>query len=282
MLAQPGTIRYCCAMELMDYIKRESGGLHGDDAVDRLSATIGTAIKDGVLDEDDPLPTEREFCEELDLPRSVVREALERLRTTGYITRVAGLGTFVSPNYIRRNLGSVYNFTQEVRRHGMEPTTQVLSFQKTTPAGYSARTLDFMGDDHSIYRVGRLRMADGVATALEIEHLPCDRFDGLGPEDLTGSLYDLLSERWGVEVADADEYYQAILLGKQEAKALGRQHRSAAFRVVRVARDGEGRVFNVTEAFIPGDHTRLGVKLRGRMGAEGLTSMPAFDEERTR
>lgn len=72
------------------------------------------------------------------------------------------------------------------------------------------------------------------------------------------------SRKYGVQIGDADEYYQAILLGKREAKLLDRQYRSPAFRIVRVVRDTSGQVFYITEAFVPGDHTRLGVHLEGR------------------
>ena len=90
------------------------------------------------------------------------------------------------------------------------------------------------------------------------------RFPNLTQADVSGSLYEMLARKYGVQIGDADEYYQAILLGKREAKLLDRQYRSPAFRIVRVVRDTSGQVFNITEAFVPGDHTRLGVHLEGR------------------
>lgn len=251
-------------MDTLDRIAAHIDKTGGPSLDMQLATAVSKVIRDGILGPGDALPDERELCDALSLPRSIVRQALETLRTSGEIYRMSGVGTFVSPQYMRRQLGSVYNFTDAVRAGGMKPRSEVLSFERTYPAGFSSRTLDLPTDHPSIFRIERLRRADGLAVSLEIEHIPCWRFEGLEKADLTGSLYRVLEEGWGVEVGDADEYYQAVLLTKKVAAKLGRQHRSAAFRIVRVVRDTEGEVFDITEAFVPADSTRLGVHLVGK------------------
>lgn len=255
-------------MELMEYIAQCIDRTSGPSLDMQLATAISKAVHKGILGPNDPLPDERELCEALGLPRSIVRQALETLRTSGEISRRAGVGTFVAPHYMRRQLGSVYKFTEAVRAEGQEPRSEVISFERTYAAGFSSRTLDLPSNEPSIFRIERLRYADDVAVSLEIEHIPSERFEGLQNADLTGSLYDLLEREWGVEVGDADEYYQAVLLTKRVAAMLGRQHRSAAFRIVRVVRDTEGQVFNITEAFVPADSTRLGVHLVGKSSTD--------------
>lgn len=255
-------------MELMEHIARNIDKASGLPLDMQLATALSKAMRDDVLKPGDPLPDERDLCAALDLPRSIVRQALEILRTSGDISRRAGVGTFVAPRYMRRQLGSVYNFTEEVRAEGLTPRSEVLSFERTYAAGFSSRTLDLPSDEPAIFRIERLRYADDVPVSLEIEHIPSKRFEGLQEADLTGSLYELLERGWGVEVGDADEYYQAVLLSKKVAAKLGRQHRSAAFRIVRVVRDTEGQVFDITEAFVPADNTRLGVHLVGRGSAD--------------
>ena len=255
-------------MELIENISNAIDKSCGVPLDMQLATALSKAMHNDTLKPGDPLPDERELCDALGLPRSIVRQALEILRTSGEIERRAGVGTFVAPRYMRRQLGSVYNFTEAVRAEGLHPHSEVLSFERTYAAGFSSRTLDLPSDEPSIFRIERLRYADDVAVSLEIEHIPCRRFEGLQDADLTGSLYDVLERGWGVEVGDADEYYQAVLLTKKVAAKLGRQHRSAAFRIVRVVRDTEGQVFNITEAFVPADSTRLGVHLVGKSSAD--------------
>ena len=166
-------------MNSIDYIKHHFDFESPQPPGMQLAVVVAETIKAGVLTPGDPLPTERELCDALLLPRSAVREAMEILRTSGEITRMAGLGTFVAPSFMRRQLDSVYDFTRSVKAEGMEPSTKVLLFQHTYPAGFSSRTLDLPLDEPSIFRIERLRYADDVPMSLEIEHIPCLRFPNL-------------------------------------------------------------------------------------------------------
>ena len=149
-------------MSSIDYIKHHFDFESPQPPGMQLAVVVAETIKAGVLTPGDPLPTERELCDALLLPRSAVREAMEILRTSGEITRMAGLGTFVAPSFMRRQLDSVYDFTRSVKAEGMEPSTKVLLFQHTYPAGFSSRTLDLPLDEPSIFRIERLRYADDV------------------------------------------------------------------------------------------------------------------------
>ena len=70
----------------------------------------------------------------------------------------------------------------------------------------------------------RLRVAAGEPLLLEQVHLPAERFPGLLASDLEhGSLYDLLTERYGVRVAKAREVLEPVLLRAREARLLDRK-----------------------------------------------------------
>ena len=65
----------------------------------------------------------------------------------------------------------------------------------------SRAALDLEPGSPTLY-LERLRLADGEPLLLEQVHLPAERFPGLLASDLEhGSLYDLLTERYGVRVA---------------------------------------------------------------------------------
>ena len=71
---------------------------------------------------------------------------------------------------------------------------------------------------------------------LEQVHLPAERFPGLLATDLEhGSLYDLLTERYGVRVAKAREFMEPVLLRAREARLLGRKPGSPALLIEGIA-----------------------------------------------
>lgn len=70
--------------------RRRSRSL-SQEVVDELSRRIG----DGLLKPGDKLPTEAAIMRELDVSRTVVREAISRLQAAGLVETRHGIGTFV-------------------------------------------------------------------------------------------------------------------------------------------------------------------------------------------
>ena len=64
--------------------------------VQEVVERIRAMIRDGGLIADDRLPTEQELVGQLGVSRTVVREAVKRLETTGLVTIQRGRGTYVS------------------------------------------------------------------------------------------------------------------------------------------------------------------------------------------
>jgi GntR family transcriptional repressor for pyruvate dehydrogenase complex len=68
---------------------------------DRVAALLSEEIESGRLAEGDKLPTEVELVKQLGVSRTVVREAVSRLRNAGLVEPRQGLGVFVMPRRIR-------------------------------------------------------------------------------------------------------------------------------------------------------------------------------------
>ncbi|GHE69565.1 FadR/GntR family transcriptional regulator [Streptomyces capitiformicae] len=68
---------------------------------DRVAALLWEEIESGRLAEGDKLPTEVELVKQLGVSRTVVREAVSRLRNAGLVEPRQGLGVFVMPRRIR-------------------------------------------------------------------------------------------------------------------------------------------------------------------------------------
>jgi DNA-binding FadR family transcriptional regulator len=121
-------------------------------AGERIAERIVTAIALGEFVPDQRLPTERELASMLEVSRTTVREALQRLQASGYVTtrRGRGGGTFVradrGPDFddmIARTLGPVW-----------ADLTELLDFRRLVEQ-LIARTAAQRRDERDIARIQR-------------------------------------------------------------------------------------------------------------------------------
>lgn len=68
---------------------------------DRVAAILAAEIESGRLAEGDKLPTEVELVKQLGVSRTVIREAVSRLRNAGLVEPRQGRGVFVMPRRTR-------------------------------------------------------------------------------------------------------------------------------------------------------------------------------------
>ncbi|MEU1666279.1 FadR/GntR family transcriptional regulator [Streptomyces sparsogenes] len=68
---------------------------------DRVAAMLSEEIESGRLAEGDKLPTEVQLVKQLGVSRTVVREAISRLRNAGLVEPRQGLGVYVMPRRTR-------------------------------------------------------------------------------------------------------------------------------------------------------------------------------------
>jgi GntR family transcriptional repressor for pyruvate dehydrogenase complex len=108
---------------------------------DRVAAILAEEIESGRLAEGDKLPTEVELVKQLGVSRTVIREAVSRLRNAGLVEPRQGRGVFVMPRRTRPlDLEAESSDTKskvlhivEVRR-AMEGEAASLAATRATPA----------------------------------------------------------------------------------------------------------------------------------------------------
>jgi len=169
---------------------------------------IKRQIEKGELKPGDKLPSERDLAQSHGLSRMTVRQALTDLVSAGLLYREQGRGTFVSS--MRMQQHNISSFTDTVKQRGLVPSTKVTAFSVCEPPETIASLL---GTKSHIYRAVRIRLADGTPLALEETFIPASICPGLRRNDLTGSLYSLISETYNHKIAYADSKLSAALPG---------------------------------------------------------------------
>ena len=207
------------------------------------------------------LPSERELCDQFQVSRITVRQAITELVNAGRLNRHQGIGTFVASPRIEQNLTHLVGFTQDMQARGKRPGSRIIE-QKALPAPpHIARALQIQSGD-SMVMLKRLRLTDGEPMAIEIAYLPGSICDGLAEEDMHDrSLYKLLMTKYHVFPSRAEQQLQAIACPAPEAQLLGIAKGSPVLHIYRLSFSPEGRPVEYTESYYRGDRYVFQVEL---------------------
>lgn len=220
------------------------------DLIERLG--VGKAI-----------PSERQLSADWGVSRLTVRAALDDLVREGYLVRRRGAGTFVREPKIAQEL-TMTSFSEDMRRRGMRPGSQTLSLSTMLAGAFLGRALH-VSPSEPIVVAKRLRLADGVTMAIETLHVRESLIPGLTATELdAGSFYELLADRFGIELASGVQTIEPTVTNEEESAALGVPLHSPAFQFERTSRAESGEIVEFVRSLYRGDRYRLVTELSRR------------------
>ncbi|WP_342429569.1 GntR family transcriptional regulator [Neobacillus sp. FSL H8-0543] len=230
----------------------------------QLMERLLNMIEEGKYCEHDKLPSERELCEQFDVSRITVRQTFQELEKEGYIYKKHGKGTYVASKKHGQQLLTVWTFTEEMIRSDKHPETQVLSFERVQSKEKIRTALQFEGTEE-VFKVKRLRLADGLPLLYEVSYLPVKWFPDLTREQLKEkSMYQVFEEKYSIKVEKAVEQFHAVNINENEAKLLKIKPSTACMKIVRHALF-EGSVVEYTESIARGDQFFYTAELNNKL-----------------
>jgi GntR family transcriptional regulator len=186
----------------------------------QIAESLLERIQRGELQAGDRLPSERELSQQLGVSRLTLRRALRTLASQGLLVRTQGRGTYIAEPKIERQAGRLVSFTQGMQAHGLKFGAHVLAFEPQACSASLARALH-LPLSAQIYAIVRLRTLNQEPVLLERYALPLARFPGLDQHDLEDrSIYDVLSQNYGVSVSRASQSLEPVVAGEYEAGLL--------------------------------------------------------------
>ena len=219
------------------------------DLIQRLG--IGTAI-----------PSERQLSVDLGVSRLTVRAALDDLAREGHLVRRRGSGTYVQQPKISQEL-TMTSFSEDMRHRGMVPGSRTVSMNTISAGARLGRFLN-VSPSEQVVVIKRLRLADGEPMAIETLHNTAAHVPGLTPKALSGSFYELMSERYGIVIASGTQAIEPTVTNEEESAALGVPLHSPAFLFERTSRDQSGRTVEFVQSVYRGDRYRIVTELNRR------------------
>jgi len=199
-------------------------GLKRDNSVPlyhQLRDLLREQIESGQLPPHTRLPSETELQQRYGVSRMTVRLAMGALVNDGLVYRHPGKGSFVAPPRVSKRFVSMISFTEELRLRGFRPSSKVLEAREVPAASDIALRLHIQ-PGAPVFRVRRIRYADGEPVGLNTSHLRVDLCPGILDENLAeGSLYKLIESRYGLRITRAERSLASIPCPATVADILG-------------------------------------------------------------
>jgi GntR family transcriptional regulator len=210
-------------------------------------------------------PGELALVAEYQVSRQTVRAALRELRAEGVVVAERGRRPrLAEPAVITQPLGALYSLFASVEAAGLRQTS-IVRARDLRADGVVA---DRLGLEAStpLFRLERLRLADGEPLALDTVWLPADLGAPLLDADLTHtSLYDELAARTGVRIEDGREHISAVVPTLAERRHLEITPTTGAL-VIRRLGYAAGRPVEWRHTLIRGDRFSLLAEFSARTG----------------
>ena len=210
-----------------------------DPIYQQLNKALCELIQSGKYKVGDRFLTERQISEQYGVSRATANKALSSLVSQGVLEFKKGIGTFVQSGMMDYDLRALVSFTDKARAAGKEPSTRVLNFETVRAGEVDKRILDRLGveEEEKLFYVERLRLMDNMPVILERRHVVARFCPDLKKTMLIGSLYALWTDRYALEITEADQIVRAVSIRGGDAKLLEVSNGTAGLLVL-----GEGRL----------------------------------------
>jgi len=235
----------------------------------QIAQVLREAIEDVGADEaaqqqeEVALPSEPTLSELFGVTRGTVRHALAILQREGLLYREKGRGTFIKRRRVELDLTHLCSITEHMRSREWEPTYRVLRVQQLLPRPKVQQGLH-LEPDVPVWEIRRLRLASREPVSFEWSYIPVRLAEGLDRQDLTQSLYDILKDRYGLELKTADQTIRTRLADAEEAQLLGVEAGAPIFVITGTISDSHGLPVEHSRSLWRGDRYDLQVRLVSR------------------
>lgn len=188
----------------------------------QLANILRQQIDNGDFHPHDAIPSERLLEQHYKLSRPTIRQAIDLLSRQGYLYRVHGKGTFVSPPKLQKGLLELTSFSEDMRNRGLEPGQKILEFGYVKPSSKIRQQLEITDDAMKVLRIKRLRYGDGEPMGLQDSFLTLGSSQVITQKEIEerGSIYVILQEKFGIFPTEADETLEVTLSTSEEAELL--------------------------------------------------------------
>lgn len=199
-----------------------------------------------------------------------VRRALDDFILEGAVERRPGSGTYVAPRPFVRALG-LTSFSEDMKQRGLTPGSKLVSLTRISADAQIARLLN-VAQGTGVHRFTRVRLGSGEPLAVETTWICSSLVPGLHEQDLDGSLYKLLAQRYRISIASAKVSIQPVLPDQKVRELLDISADQSCLVFQMVDTDSRGNVVMAAKCTYRGDRYQLSADVSGAAFDSGRQS----------
>ncbi|MHB0990277.1 MAG: GntR family transcriptional regulator [Burkholderiales bacterium] len=201
----------------------------------QVETALASDIVAAILPPGSQLPPEDGLMTRFDVSRTTVRKAVENLVNRGLLKIQRGKGTFVTEPKIRQELTELTGFVEDMMAIGRNPTTRLLDKRVVTASKIVSQHLG-VPVGAQVYRIERVRLANGVAMSFDETYLPLEIGEKIASNDLeTEPIFALLEDKYDLPLIEAQYQLEAVTANEHIAQALGIEVGSPIFLIERTS-----------------------------------------------
>ncbi len=232
-----------------------------------LYVQIKMIIRDKILAREyapgDSLPSEAQLQEMFHVSRITARQAIAQLESEGLVERARGKGTrVVYPKKIEEQLVGIKSFTNEMLERGIKPSTRYAHMSLVEADAHLSEIFGCAKKD-PLYRLDRVRCADGEPIVYFISYFSKDRDLPLDDACYYDSMYALLDELKINKPVKTREIFKAVTANREVSEKLDIKPGDPLLIRERVSYDHEQKVLEYTVSYYLGERYSYTLELGG-------------------
>jgi DNA-binding GntR family transcriptional regulator len=211
----------------------------------------------------DKLPSENEFAKEFCVNRHTIRQALELLKSEGFIYTILGKGTYISNIKVPYSISDKSSYSSKILDLGYEPKTTLLGVDIIEASEDVAKNLG-INTKLKVIEFRLLRFANDLPISISysyfdaylyrelINNLDCKPF----------SLYKILEKSYpNLEVTKISTIFESVMATKEQSTLLMMPSNSPLLAACTISKDQNGNFVEYGTSYFRGDICKIKVDL---------------------
>lgn len=207
----------------------------------RIHDAIKNEIDQGVWKIGSRLPSERDLSDQFEVSRMTLRQAVTLLVDEGILERRIGSGTYVASQRVQEKIRGTTSFTEIIKAQGKEPSSKLISYERTYPNEQEIRHLGVTPKSY-IIRMERVRYADNIPVVYEVTSIPERLIRNFKRKEITNHFFQTLTDH-GYIIGKSQQTISADIVDPQLTKELAVEQGHAILSLTQTSYLDDGTAF---------------------------------------